>query len=161
MSKYIFLIILTILALSLSACTTTVVREPSTIQQPQEQPTQQQPTTTQTTTQTTQQKTTTTTPPTTSTSFAVEADDSGFYMNGGEISSLQVPKDKKITLTFKVRSTNVYFRGLDFRSSKFSTQKAKPGESATISFTEDSDFTITSYWPASSRKKADLDIIAK
>lgn len=53
---------------------------------------------------------------------------------------------------------NVYYAGLDFRSPKFASKSAKPGESVEVEFTADESFIITSYWPASGVKKADLKV---
>lgn len=89
------------------------------------------------------------------TELTIEADDRGFYPG-----SLPVfLSGTRVIITFVVRTTNVYYGGLDFRSSKFSSVAALPGGKATVEFTVDSSFVITSYWPASGVKKADLDII--
>jgi len=83
-------------------------------------------------------------------SHIVEADDNGLYP-----ATITVPAGVTVNLTFKVRSTNVYFGGLDFRSSKFSTSKVPPGEETTVNFTATESFPYSSYWPSSGRKKAD------
>jgi len=85
-------------------------------------------------------------------SMTIEADDNGFYPS----TPLSFEKNAEVTITFKVRSQNVYFGGLDFRSPKFSTNKVAPGGSASVSFTADQAFTISSYWPATNYWKADL-----
>lgn len=90
-------------------------------------------------------------------SYILEADDQGFYPDG----HLSVPKGMTVKITFKVRSTNVYYGGLDFRSSKFATSGALPGGSTTVEFVADESFTITSYWPASGVTKATLQIEVK
>ena len=89
--------------------------------------------------------------------FTVEADDYGFYPGA----PLIVAPGSQIKIAFIVRTTNVYYGGLDFRSSKFQTVAAKPGDSATVEFTADSSFTITSYWPSSGVKKADLKVMVQ
>lgn len=96
------------------------------------------------------------TPPTAA--YTIEADDSGFYTDGTRITSITPPKDSSVTVTFKVRSMGVYFGGLDFRSIKFSTSKVPPGGETTVQFTADQSFTVSSYWPASSQLKANLQV---
>lgn len=88
------------------------------------------------------------------TALTVEADDYGLYP-----ATITVPKGATVRLTFKVRSQNVYYGGLDFRSSKFSTPKVSPDENYTVEFIADSTFGYTSYWPASGVKKADGTVL--
>ena len=83
-------------------------------------------------------------------SRTVEADDNGLYP-----ATVTVPAGATVNLTFKVRLTNVYFGGLDFRSSKFSTGKVPPGGETTVTFTTTDSFQYSSYWPSSGTKKAD------
>lgn len=93
--------------------------------------------------------------------FTIEADDYGYYIDGEEIRDIEITKDMRGEITFNVRLRDVYFGGLDFRSANFETQNAKPGRTITIPFTAEKSFTITSYWPSSNRRKADLDVIVK
>jgi hypothetical protein len=86
----------------------------------------------------------------------VEADDYGFYP-----SSLEFTKGAKVKLYLYVRSSNVYYGGLDFRSEKFKTELIKPGQKTEVEFIADKDFIIESYWPLSNVKKAELKIIVK
>ncbi|MFZ8847987.1 MAG: hypothetical protein ACO2O4_01985 [Minisyncoccia bacterium] len=86
----------------------------------------------------------------------VEADDYGFYP-----SSLEFTKGAKVKLYLYVRSSNVYYGGLDFRSEKFKTEPVKPGQKTKVEFIADKDFIIESYWPLSNVKKAELKIIVK
>jgi hypothetical protein len=86
----------------------------------------------------------------------VEADDYGFYP-----SSLEFTKGAKVKLYLYVRSSNVYYGGLDFRSEKFKTEPIKPGQKTEVEFIADKDFIIESYWPLSSVKKAELKVIVK
>lgn len=81
-------------------------------------------------------------------SFTIHADDAG-----ADLTNLAVQQGTKVTITFAVSATGVYYGGLDFRSSVLNTGTIKPGESKTISFTADSSFTFTPYWPASNVKK--------
>jgi hypothetical protein len=86
----------------------------------------------------------------------VEADDYGFYP-----SSLEFTRGAKVKLYLFVRSSNVYYGGLDFRSEKFKTVPIKPGQKTEVEFIADKDFIIESYWPLSNVKKAELKIIVK
>lgn len=87
----------------------------------------------------------------------VEADDSGFYPTN----IFTVPKGSKVKLVFIVRSSGVYYGGLDFRSTKFKTETVKPGGSTTVEFTADDALKITSYWPLTETSKATLTIEVK
>jgi hypothetical protein len=89
--------------------------------------------------------------------FTLEADDSGFYPQ----STIEVPKGSKVKITFVVRTSNVYYGGLDFRSPKFETRQVRPGEKATVEFVADESFTFTSYWPISGVQKATGKVIVK
>ena len=90
-------------------------------------------------------------------SRVLEADDNGFYPS----SEIRVPKGAKVTLEFKVRTTGVYFGGLDFRSDKFKTGSIAPGESIKVEFVADESFEFTSWWPASQRLKATGKVIVE
>lgn len=88
--------------------------------------------------------------------FTIEADDSGFYPSG----KINVNKGDRVKITFVVKTTNTYFGGLDFRSIVWGdTGTVKPGESKTVEFTADNTFTFTSYWPISSVKKSDGQVV--
>ncbi len=90
--------------------------------------------------------------------YTLEADDNGFYMEGGRrISSIIVDRNREVNILFKVRTDDVYYGGLDFRGCGMNTG-AKPGESAVFSFVADNPCTITSYWPSSGVTKQTLDI---
>jgi hypothetical protein len=86
----------------------------------------------------------------------VEADDYGFYP-----SSLEFTKGAKVKLYLYVKSNNVYYGGLDFRSEKFKTEPVKPGQKTEVEFIADKDFIIESYWPLSNVKKAELKVVVK
>ena len=86
--------------------------------------------------------------------FTVEGDDKGLYP-----SSLAVKSGDMVKITFKVRTDNVYYGGLSFRSNYFNTGSIKPGDSNTVDFTADKTFTFTSYWPSSNVKKADGTVL--
>jgi hypothetical protein len=86
----------------------------------------------------------------------VEADDYSFYP-----SSLEFTKGAKVKLYLYVRSNNVYYGGLDFRSEKFKTEPVKPGQKVEVEFIADKDFIVESYWPLSNVKKAELKVVVK
>ena len=88
----------------------------------------------------------------------IESDDNGFYMDGKKITSLSAVKGTPITLSMKVRTTNVYYGGLKFEGCNIESGKVSPGSSTEIKFTTQNDCTITSYWPLKDVKKADLKI---
>lgn len=89
--------------------------------------------------------------------FTLEADDSGFYPT----SEITVEKGSEVELTFKVRTSNVYYGGLQFISSKFNTGSVKPGESKTVEFIADEPFAFTSYWPLAGVAKASGKVTVK
>ncbi len=77
--------------------------------------------------------------------FKLEADDLGFYPSN----AITVPKNSKVKIHFIVRTNNVYYGGLDFRSPKFKTESVKPGGEISVEFIADESFEFTSYWPLS------------
>lgn len=89
--------------------------------------------------------------------FKIEADDSGFYPEP----SIRVKKGSKVKLTFFVRSTNVYFGGLEMKSNVFKTGTIKPGGSASVEFTANESFEFTSWWPLSNVKKQTGKVIVE
>ncbi|MBI4059685.1 hypothetical protein HY406_01320 [Candidatus Giovannonibacteria bacterium] len=89
--------------------------------------------------------------------FKVEADDAGFYPAG----AITAARGSKVRLRLIVKTERVYFGGLDFRSDKFKTGSVKPGEDTTVEFTADDSFVISSYWPLSGVKKAELRVEVK
>ena len=93
------------------------------------------------------------------TEFFIEADDRGFYIDGADIGSISADSGETLKITFSVRSTGVYYNGLDFKGCGLNTEKVSPGDSTTVEFTPSSTCTITSYWPSSSRVKDNLQVI--
>lgn len=89
-------------------------------------------------------------------SVTVEADDRGLYPE-----TITVPKGATVRLTFKVRSSGVYYGGLDFKSNKFITPAIPPGGSNSVTFTADETFTYSSYWPRSGVKKAEGTVVVE
>ncbi len=81
-------------------------------------------------------------------SFTITADDSG-----ATPSEITVPPGTIVDLTFNVSTNNVYYGGLDFRSSKINTGTIMAGGTKTIAFTATSSFTFTPYWPSSNVSK--------
>ena len=64
-----------------------------------------------------------------------------------------VPTGTIVEITFNVGSTNVYYGGLDFRSSVINSGTVYAGQAKTISFTAKNSFDFTPYWPASQVSK--------
>lgn len=87
-------------------------------------------------------------PPAPVESYTVVADDSS-----GTPGSITVTKGNTVNLTFQVKNTGVYFGGLDFRSSVVNTGTIHAGGSKTITFTAQTSFSFTPYWPASNVAK--------
>lgn len=87
-------------------------------------------------------------PPPAPQSFSVSADD--YSVNPGTVS---VKKGAQVSLTFNVKTTNVYYGGLEFRSSVVNTGAIAPGGSKTVTFTAQETFEFAAYWPASSVDK--------
>lgn len=86
----------------------------------------------------------------------VEADDFGFYP-----ATLSVRRGLDAELNLSVRKENVYFNGLEFDSEHFSTEKILPGHSQIVQFKASKDFKITSYWPSTKAKKAELKVVVR
>jgi len=93
----------------------------------------------------------------TASEFKIEADDSGFYPT----SVIEISQGATVKIHFIVRSTNVYYGGLDFRSIKFKTASVKPGGLATVEFVADQSFEFSSYWPLSSVLKATGKVVVR
>ncbi|VVB59473.1 Uncharacterised protein [uncultured archaeon] len=89
-------------------------------------------------------------------SFAIDADDNGFYMNNVSVSSIPANISDMITLTFNVRPANVYYRALDFRGCGQEADGVATGNSTIMRLTVNGACNITSYWPASNVTRAAL-----
>jgi len=81
--------------------------------------------------------------------FTVEADD-----RDATPSEISVDAGDTVEITFMVKTTNVYFGGLDFRGGPVDTGTIDPGESKTVSFEAEETFKIIPYWPSSGTKKS-------
>jgi|GEM_PF-4565476 len=82
--------------------------------------------------------------------FTIEGDDNVIFP-----AEIKARRGDAVRITFKTRTTNVYFNGLDFRGGKyFNTGTILPGGMKTIEFTADQSFEFQSYWPASGVLKA-------
>ncbi len=92
--------------------------------------------------------TTTLTPPSAVQTFSITADDSG-----ASLQEITVPKGTIVEITFSIATSNVYYGGLDFRSSVVNSGTILTGQSKTISFTANQSFLFTPYWPASNVAK--------
>lgn len=92
--------------------------------------------------------------------LTITADDRSFYYNNQPINSINAKPGEKLKITFRTLTSNVYYGGLDFRSEDFgiNTGKVKPGDETKVEITIDKEGTITSYWPLSGVKKADLAV---
>ena len=89
--------------------------------------------------------------------FVIEGDDDALYPD-----TITVKKGDAVKITFLVRTKEVYFGGLDFRSDVWgTTNKIKKGGNATVEFTADKSFEFKSYWPASNKLKATGQIIVE
>ncbi|MDZ4299876.1 MAG: hypothetical protein U1A26_03065, partial [Candidatus Sungbacteria bacterium] len=75
--------------------------------------------------------------------------------------TITVPRETNVTLTLKVRMTDVYYGGLTFRSAKFNDLTLKPGASGSVQFIADENITIASFWPLSGVHKADLRVVVQ
>ncbi|MEJ0021417.1 MAG: hypothetical protein WDN47_02410 [Candidatus Doudnabacteria bacterium] len=80
--------------------------------------------------------------------FTISADDSN-----ATPSVISVAAGTIVEITFNVSATNVYYGGLDFRSSVVNSGTVLAGQSKTISFTANQSFQFTPYWPASNVAK--------
>lgn len=89
--------------------------------------------------------------------FKLEADDRGFY----PMSILEVKTGATVKIHFFVRSSNVYYGGLDFRSPAFKTKQIVPGGSVTVEFVADQSFDFSSYWPLSNVLKATGKVVVR
>ena len=89
--------------------------------------------------------------------FVVEADDYGFYPD-----NLSVKANDKVRINFKFKEERIYYGGLDIKG-PFKTINYKHGgqQPITAEFVASEDTKITSYWPATGIKKADLIINTK
>ncbi len=86
--------------------------------------------------------------------FVIEADDDGFYP-----ALINIERGQRIKLTFKVRTDNVYYAGLQIKGPSFDTGPIVPGSQRTVSLKPDATFTFTSYWPSSGVKKTDGRVV--
>ncbi|MBI2557878.1 hypothetical protein HYW20_01020 [Candidatus Woesearchaeota archaeon] len=84
--------------------------------------------------------------------FTVEADDNGFYP-----STLKAKIGDKVKINFKFRDDSIYYAGLDVKGPFPTIQyKLKGQQPVTAEFAMKEETKITSYWPASGVRKADL-----
>lgn len=86
--------------------------------------------------------------------FTIEADDNGFYPN-----TIMAKIGDKVKINFKFRDDSIYFAGLDIKGPfEDVVYKLKGEQPVTREFTMKGETKITSYWPASGVKKADLTV---
>ena len=91
--------------------------------------------------------------------YVVQADDSGFYVNGSPIYSISVAQGTPVSIDLSVLTQNVYHGGLQFRGGGYDTGPVAPGSSATVSFNASNSFTLTSYWPNTNTAKKTLQVL--
>ncbi len=70
-----------------------------------------------------------------------------------DLTTITVSKGTSVSITFSVDAQNTYHGGLDFRSSMLNTGTITPGSSKTVTFTANSSFAFTPYWPLTNIKK--------
>ncbi len=73
--------------------------------------------------------------------FYVEFDDNGAYPGSGTAA-----KGSTVTVTFKVRTTNVFYNNLIVKSSRHDLGKIDAGSAETITFTATEDETFVAQW---------------
>lgn len=73
--------------------------------------------------------------------FYVEFDDNGAYPGSGTAA-----KGSTVTVTFKVRTTNVFYNNLVVKSSRHDLGKINAGSAETITFTATEDETFVAQW---------------
>lgn len=88
--------------------------------------------------------------------FTISADDSSFSP-----SEIRVQRGATVSITFRVSATNVYYGGLEIRSSAFNTSTIPPGGMKTVSFIANSTFDFSSYWPLSNVLKTTGRVIVE
>lgn len=64
-----------------------------------------------------------------------------------------VSKGDIVNLTLNVKTTAVYYGGLDFRSTPVTTGTILPGQNKTVTFTAEQSFDIHAFWPSSGVEK--------
>jgi hypothetical protein len=89
--------------------------------------------------------------------FTFQVDDSGFKQDGMTVTSVQVPRGEKITFVFNFNDANIYYGGLDIRTSPqiftVAYRKGTGSTSQSVEFTASSNFEMRAYWPASGVQK--------
>ncbi|HYE22613.1 MAG TPA: hypothetical protein VD998_03420 [Verrucomicrobiae bacterium] len=68
-------------------------------------------------------------------------------------SAINVTKGNKINLIVNVKEDNVYYGGVELRSSVGNTGPIAPGGTKTVTFIAEQTVVFTPYWPASGVKK--------
>ena len=91
--------------------------------------------------------------------FYIEADDSGFYDEGGaKITEISASAGDTVKITFKVRTAGVYYAGLLIQSPEFDSGDLDKGEEYVAEFTAEESHSIKSYWPSTKKLKATLNV---
>lgn len=90
--------------------------------------------------------------------FTIDADDFGFYIDNKDITSVSLRKGESVEITYNVKSTGVYYGGLDFRGCGQNTATVLPGGSTIVKFQAESNCDIKSYWPSSGVLKDQMTV---
>lgn len=88
--------------------------------------------------------------------FTIEADDTSFTP-----AEIHVTRGATVSLTFRVRTTGVYYGGLDIRSNAFNTGTISPGGIKTISFIATTSLDFSSYWPLTNTLKTTGHVVVE
>jgi hypothetical protein len=87
-------------------------------------------------------------PPPPTQNFLIQADD---YM--ATPNQIHVSAGTLVSLVIKIKTDNVYYGGVEFKSSVVNTGAISPGGTKTVEFTANQSFELLPYWPASGVKK--------
>lgn len=91
--------------------------------------------------------------------FRIDSDDDDFYDEEGNVlKDLELEKGDEVTITFFIRKTGTYFGGMTIRGPDFDSGKLDKEEEYIVTFTADESHQIKSYWPATNKLKAKLNI---
>lgn len=91
--------------------------------------------------------------------FRIDSDDSAFYdESGSKITNLELDNGDEVKITFFIRKTGTYFGGMTIRGPDFDSGKLDKEEEYVVEFTADGSHKIKSYWPATNKLKATLNV---
>jgi len=87
----------------------------------------------------------------------IDASSTGFYLDGKQITTLDVELHSLVTLSLHVPQ-NVGYYGLIFKSSRFPDLKVSAGETGVVEFGSEGAFEIISHKPATATSPAEAEI---